>query len=217
MMGDSLLHQALDVMTTEFGTQGTEVRAIGAPAQTLLTRQAEWMVGLRKALDEFKPDVVVLESCCGHYDARDPYVEKGVGLTVDSAELWAAWERTVDQAIRLARAHSSAVLWALAPASKTNGLYGPIEDRIARANGVVLRMTQRYPDLGLVDWGILTGPAGEFEKALPDTTGRMVEVRAADGFHFANAGQQVIAETTRDAVNDAWRAARARGTGPSRS
>ena len=36
LLGDSLLHQALDLMTVELGQQGTQVRAIGGPSQTLL-------------------------------------------------------------------------------------------------------------------------------------------------------------------------------------
>jgi peptidoglycan/LPS O-acetylase OafA/YrhL len=215
-MGDSLLHQALDLVTDELGKQGTQVRAIGGPSQTLLRNQAEWIDALTRAIDEFSPDVVVLESCCGHYDPHDPYLENGIPLEVDSEELWAVWERRVDEAIRVARSRSAAVLWALAPASKTNGFYGPIEDRIAQSNQIVMGMTRRYPELGLIDWGVLTGPAGEYQASLPDSSGRQVLVRAADGFHFAHAGQQVVAEVTRDAVNDAWRAARARGARPSR-
>jgi hypothetical protein len=213
-MGDSLLHQALDLITDELVQQGTQVRAIGGPSQTLLRHQAEWIDGLRTELDSFRPDVVVLESCCGHYDPRDPYMENGQPLEVDSEELWAVWERTVDEAIRLARGRSTAVVWALAPTARTNGFYGPIEERIARSNAVVMKMSERYPDLALVDWGVLAGPGGEFQASLPDTTGRMVPVRAADGFHFAHAGQQVIAEITRATVNDAWRAALARRSSP---
>jgi peptidoglycan/LPS O-acetylase OafA/YrhL len=210
IMGDSLVHQALDLIVDELALQGTQVKAIGGPAQTLLRHQAAWIGELREALDTFKPDVVILESCCGHYDPRDPYMEDGRPLAVDSEALWHVWERTVDEAIRLSRERSTAVLWTLVPPAQTNGYYGPIEERIARSNEVARSMAQHYPDLALLDWGVLTGPNGEYEESLPDETGRMVTVRAADGFHFAAAGKQLIAKLTRAAVNDAWQAAAAR-------
>ena len=56
-------------------------------------------------------DVVVLESCCGHYDPRDPYIENGRPLDVDSEALWQVFERRVDEAIRLSRDRSAAVIW----------------------------------------------------------------------------------------------------------
>jgi hypothetical protein len=124
------------------------------------------------------------------------------------------WERTVDEAIRIAREHAPAVIWTLVPPARTNGYYGPIEDRIRRANDIAIAMARKYPDLTLLDWGILTGPNGEYQDALPDSTGRMIPVRAGDGFHFADAGKQVLADLTRDTVNQAWQAARARASAP---
>jgi peptidoglycan/LPS O-acetylase OafA/YrhL len=217
LMGDSLLHQSLDLVVDELAQQGTQVKAIGGPSQTLLRHQAAWLRELDEALDSFRPDVVVLESCCGHYDPKDPYVEDGRPLDVDSEELWRVWERTVDEAIRLARSRSTAVLWALVPPARTNGFYGPIEDRIVRANRIAVAATERHPDVGLLDWGVLTGPNGEYQDSLPDRTGRLVPVRAPDGFHFADAGKKVLAELTRGAVDDAWRAANARSLRAPRS
>jgi peptidoglycan/LPS O-acetylase OafA/YrhL len=213
IMGDSLVHQALDVISDDLAQQGTQVMAIGAPGQTLLTHQAQWTQDLRRALDSFKPDVVVLESCCGHYDPTDAFVEAGRPLAVDSDALWRVWERTVDEVVRTAGETAPAVMWTLIPPARTNGFYGPIEQRIAKVNQVTLAMAQRHPDLQLLDWRVVSGPAGEFVESLPDASGKLVPVRAADGLHFADAGKKIIADLTRAGINDAWQAANARRQG----
>jgi peptidoglycan/LPS O-acetylase OafA/YrhL len=210
LLGDSLLHQGLDVIVDELNRQGTEVKAIGGPSQTLLTRQGEWMSELRKAIDSFRPDVVVIESCCGHYSPVDQYLVDGKPLEVDSEQLWRVWERTVDEALDLSRARSAATVWTIVPPARTNGYYGPIEERIQRANRIAQAAVERREDVTLLDWGVLSGPGRRYEESLPDSMGRMVPVRAGDGFHFAPAGRKVLAELTRDAVNEAWRASKAR-------
>jgi peptidoglycan/LPS O-acetylase OafA/YrhL len=212
LIGDSLLHQALDLIRHDLNRQGSEVRALGGPSETLLGDQAKWVEELSWALDAFEPDVIVVESCCGHYDAQDPYLEDGVALDVDSEQLWQVWERTVEEVVVMSRRNDTAVVWALAPPAQATGFYGPIGDRIDRANEIAQRVASRNPEVALVDWGVLTGPGRQYARSLPDTNGDQVIIRAEDGFHFADAGKKVLAEMTVDAVNDAWRAAVARGS-----
>ena len=213
MLGDSLVHQASPIISATLAEQGTETRVIGGEQQTLLRRQARWLQELEETLVSYQPDVVVLESCCGHYDSRDPFVENGQRLAVDSPELWAAFERTAEQAILLAQKHAKAVLWTLVPPASTNGFYGPIEGRIGTANAIVLRLAERHPQLGLVDWRVISGPSGEYVEELPDAEGNSVPVRAKDGFHFAPAGMAILAGITRDAIERSWQAT-AKPSGP---
>ena len=89
-IGDSLLHQAFPVIQASFAEQGVETRAIGGPGTSLLFDQSRWLGELEQALDESKPDVVVIESCCGYDERREPYYLLGVPLVPEDGPVLAA-------------------------------------------------------------------------------------------------------------------------------
>ncbi len=209
-LGDSLLHQAYPVIASQFKEAGMDTKAIGGPGQTLLGHQAAWLADLDKALTEYDPDVVVIESCCGYGNANDPYLIDGKPATLDSPELWAAWQEAADRAVEMAQRDGRLVLWVLAPPAKTNGYYGPIEGRIGQANEIALGLPARHPDMSFVDWRIISGPGGSYVDALPDSSGQVVTVRAGDGLHFTPAGMGVLAELTRSSVEQSWQAVQGR-------
>ena len=203
-IGDSLLHQAFPVINAKFGELGVETSAIGGPGTSLLFDQARWLGELETALAETQPDVVVIESCCGYDERREPYTLLGVPLVPDTDETWAVWQHTADQAIELAEASGALVLWVLAPPAQTTGYYGPIEGRIDRANAIALDLPSRHPCVGFVDWRVIAAPDGSYTDTLPGIDGEPVVVRAPDGLHFSDPGKNVLAEVSRTAVIADW-------------
>jgi peptidoglycan/LPS O-acetylase OafA/YrhL len=212
-LGDSIVHQAYPVIQARFAKEGIETKAIGGPGQTLLRHQAAWLTELQTTLAEYQPDVVVLESCCGFGDPRDPYLVDGKPVPPDTDAMWKVWQDTVDKAVTMSMADGRTVAWVLAPPASTNGYYGPIEGRIGRANDIAIAATERHPGLELVDWRVIAAPDGSYAEAIPDTAGNLVPVRAKDGLHFTPAGMSVLADVTFDAVLQDWRSHGGRRTG----
>lgn len=204
IMGDSIVHQAYPVIEARFAAAGIETRAIGGPGESLLAKQGAWLGELREAIDQFDPDVVVLESCCGYGDAREPFIEDGRPVALDSDEVWRAWRRVAAEAVGIAESRGATVAWVLAPPAETNGYYGPIESRIGTANQIVLDLADAHPGLELVDWRVIAGPDGGYVQSLPDATGQLVAVRAQDGLHFTPAGMDILADLTVREVLAAW-------------
>ena len=58
--------------------------------------------------------------------------------------------------------------------------------------------------IGTIDWSLLAGTDGEFVEALPDENGDLIRVRSADGLHFTEAGQALLADLTRSVVLGTW-------------
>jgi peptidoglycan/LPS O-acetylase OafA/YrhL len=203
-LGDSLLHQAYPVIAARFMSEGTEADKIGGPGQTLLQHQGAWVGLLEQKLAEWKPDVVVIESCCGHYQPDDPYLVGGQPVAIDSDAQWQAFGQVADQLVTIAERSAPVVMWALGPPAKTNGFYGPIEHRIDRVNAIAQQLTVTHPELGLIDWRVISGPDGSYADELPDAAGNLVPVRATDGLHFTPAGMNILADVTRRSVDQTW-------------
>jgi hypothetical protein len=214
-IGDSLLHQAFPVISTEFAELDVETSAIGGPGTSLLFDEGRWLGELQTALDESHPDVVVIESCCGYDERREPYTLLGVPLEPDTDATWAVWAHVADQAIEMAQDSGALVLWVLAPPAKTSGYYGPIEGRIDRANAIALDLPSRHPCVGFVDWRVIAAPDGSYTDTLPGVDGEPVVVRAGDGLHFSPAGMNVLADVSRTAVIADWEDSPASCTGRS--
>ena len=208
-MGDSLVHQSMPGLQEAFAAEGIEVRAVGAPGQTLLGNRAEWLAQLEEAVAEFDPDAVVMEGCCGFGDPRKDSsytAPDGRVLELDTPELYAEWADVAREATTIASRRGAIPLWVLAPPAQTNGYYGPIEPRIAKVNEIYLALAECSEQVGLVDWRVLTGPDGQYAAELPGADGAMVPVRSVDGLHFTPAGVGVIAGVTIDAIESGWAA-----------
>lgn len=206
-MGDSLVHQAYPTIEDRLSEAGAEVRLIGGAGETMMTNQAEWLGELETTVDDFDPDVVVLESCCGAGDPRrpDPYIgPDGAEIEPDSEAQLEEWRRLSREVSDIAGSNGAQVLWILAPPARTNGYYGPIEDRISVVNRVYSDLVACDTTLAVVDWSLLSGPDGSYAESLSDASGEAVQVRTADGLHFTDAGQALLADLTRDVVLDTW-------------
>ncbi len=207
LMGDSLVYQAYPTIEDRFDDTGIDVELIGGAGETMMSDQAHWLGELETTVADFDPDVVILESCCGSGNPRrpDPYVgPDGVLIEPDTGEELHEWKRLALAASDTAGANGAQVFWVLAPPARTNGYYGPIENRIGSVNEVYVEVTACDTGLTLIDWGLLAAPDGSYAEALLDASDTPVKVRTADGLHFTKDGQALLADLTHDVVLESW-------------
>ena len=208
-VGDSLVHQSYATLAARMATAGIESHAIGGEGEHLLWQSDAWRHALEEALDQFDPQVVVFEACCGWgtpWRTEVVSAPDGSRLEPDTAASWQEWARMAAVLTDVVRAQDRVAIWVLAPPAQTNGYYGPVEGRIAVANDIYRSLAACRPGVGLVDWSSLTGPGGQFAWELPDRSGAMVRVRHPDGLHFTPEGQAVLADMTVRAVQAQWTA-----------
>jgi len=204
-MGDSLVHQAFPTFASRLLAAGVQAEVVGAPGESMLTRQAAWLSQLQQAVTGFDPDVVVLESCCGAKPTDAPLLgPEGHPLDPDSLAFYAQWRRLAVTASAIGSARGAAVLWVLGPPAHTNGFYGPIDVRIPRVNQVYQSLAFCGPGTGFVDWRVVTGPDGGYTDYLPNDQGQQVRIRMADGFHFTPAGIDILARLTISGIDRQW-------------
>jgi len=204
-IGDSLVHQALPTFSRRLAAEGVQTAAIGGFGQSLTYHQAAWLPQIEQSVATFDPDVVVLESCCGRFRV-DP-VELGADgqpIPLDTPPFYAEIRRLALQMTAAASARGAVVLWVLGPPTHTNGWYGPIDQQIPKVNAVYRSLAGCVPGMGFADWRVVTGPDGGYAAALPNSAGEMVQIRNADGFHFAPAGIDLLAGLTLAAVHGQW-------------
>jgi hypothetical protein len=204
-VGDSLMQQAYPTFAARLGAQGVVSDSIGHPGESLWSKAGTWLPALRQSVATFDPDVVVLESCCGHF-AFDPAWVGPSGHPEDPQDpaFYDEWRQLATQASEIASARGAVVMWVLAPPTRTNGFYGPIDGQIPVINAMYQAITACDPGMGTVDWGAISGPGGAYAASLPDSTGRLVTVRDADGFHFTAAGWDVQAQITLAGIRGRW-------------
>ena len=206
-VGDSLMQEAYPTFAARLGATGVLARSIGHPGESLWSKAPVWLPAIRRSVATFDPDVVVLESCCGHFASDPPWIGPS-GRPADPASpaFFAGWSGLATQATEIASARGAVVLWVLAPPTHTNGWYGPIDGQIPAINAIYRSVTACAPGTGTVDWGLISGPARSYAARLRDSSGRLVTVRDADGFHFTRAGWDLQADVTLPAIRAQWAA-----------
>ncbi len=179
LLGDSLLVGAAPEITGLFDSHGVETRFEGAPGTGPLTPQGFWREELQVAVEEFDPDVVVIEACC-NYNSEEPHrLYGGTVVAADSHEMYQQWELAMLQLVSLAGSRGAQVFVVAIPPPATPGAFASLAPRIDRLN-------QIYTGLGvpLIDW----------RAALPATE------RATDGLHLNDRADHLVSEATWQAV-----------------
>jgi hypothetical protein len=204
-VGDSLVQQAYPTFADRLRQRGVATKALGGGGQSLMSHGAAWLAQLGHDVASFNPDVVVLESCCGNFWLDPPWVgPDGRTVANDTPAFYDEWRRLATEASAAAAAHGALVLWVLAPPTRTNGWYGPIDRRIPEVNQVYLSLVERHPEMGIVDWRVVGGPDGRFAASLANSAGQWVKIRNDDGFHFTPAGWDLLAGVTLTDLDREW-------------
>lgn len=179
LLGDSLLDGAVPELTGIFDRHGVASRFEGAPGTGPLTPPGWWREELRVAVEEFNPDVVVIEACC-NYDSEAPHrVYGGKVVEADSPEMYKQWEMAMLELVALAGARGAHVFVVAIPPPAAPGVFASLAPRVDRLNRIYTGL--RVP---LIDWAA----------ALPPTE------RASDGLHLSDRADQLVTEATWAAV-----------------
>lgn len=204
-LGDSLVQESFPTLAARLRGRGVQSEVLGGGGQSLMWHQADWLRQLGHAVAAFDPDVVVLESCCGNFKFGPPWSDaNGRAVAPDTVEFWADWRALAADAGAIASSRGAAVLWALGPATHTNGWYGPIDGRIPTANHIYQSLAQCAPGAGTIDWRVIGGPGGTYRASLPDVSGHEVQIRNLDGLHFTPAGIGLQSVETLAALYRQW-------------
>jgi hypothetical protein len=211
-VGDSLMQEAFPTFAARLGASGVDTRSIGHPGESLWSKADVWLPAITQSVATFDPDVVVLESCCGHF-ATDPTWIGPSGHAEGSASpaFYAEWSRLAAQATQLASARGAVIMWVLGPPTATNGWYGPIDAHVPVVSAIYQALTACVPGAGTIDWGVISGPGGAYAAQLRDSAGNLVTVRDPDGFHFTPPGWDLQADVTLPAIRARWAADGGRG------
>jgi hypothetical protein len=197
LLGDSLMTEAGPEITQLLEGKYTETRIEGGPGTGPLTPQGFWRGELQRGVDEFNPDVVVIEACC-NYDPADPYrLYGGAAVEADSDEMYEQWELAMRELVTIAGARGAQVFVVTVPDPDPEGPYRSLGPRITRLNEMYQRL-----GVDLVDWRREFQPEGAYA-AVIRVGGTPRTVRAADGLHFTGDGDLLAAAVTWGAVQAA--------------
>jgi peptidoglycan/LPS O-acetylase OafA/YrhL len=204
VMGDSMMQDAFPAMRAGFEAQGVTAFSVGAPAQTIMTGNGEWLADLHRLVQTEDPDVVVLESCCG--DQQPFTLPNGWVVSSDEPAFWVAWDVLSHIATDIASSRGARVMWVIPPPADgvKSRWYGDIKERMEKVAAIERKIVRERPEVQLVDWSVMSAPDGSYSATLPDRSGDLVTVRAADGVHFSPAGQALQAQTTIEQVLANW-------------
>jgi hypothetical protein len=194
LVGDSLMFGARNHMKWTFAAQDVEVRFVGFPGTGLLSGQGWWNREVSAAVEEWKPDVIVVETCCNYSNSEPEYeLEDGTVVDPDSAEMYDVWRDLAVDLVQRAGADGAELFWVVAPDA------GPFvqsqyRTRIAMFNAIV-------DELGVarIDWASALDASGSYHASM-FWNGEWVQVRDDDGLHFTDAGNEVVATATWEAV-----------------
>lgn len=195
-VGDSLMYGAYPSLQYIGAGRNVQTRYVGFTGTGLLSGQGWWLPAISKEVEDFAPQVVVLESCC-NYGLDGPLFRTADGMEVqpDSEAMFRAWAKNTAEAAKRAAAGGARVMWALTP-DPSWLVTDKYQTRIRRFNDM-------YRQIGvpLIDWQAALEPDGEFASAIA-VDGKVVPVRRDDGLHLTPAGSLVVARATWAAIDD---------------
>ncbi|MCB1261954.1 MAG: SGNH/GDSL hydrolase family protein [Acidimicrobiales bacterium] len=194
LVGDSMMWGAAPEIMDEFQSRGLEARYIGLAATGPLWNNKLWATWTQQAINEFDPDLVILEGCCVYpgpataaYGGGQLYTN-GAGQTAqpDSELMFAEWEQAARELVTIARSGGASVWWANVPRGlEPARYYGALfPERINR-------LRQMYKTIGV--------PVVDWDTAIYSQPSPM-SYRAGDGVHPNAAGYDLIGRYTFDAT-----------------
>ena len=190
VVGDSLVVGAGQELIDTFEANDVDYRFIAVGGTGLLTDQGVRLTELQTALEEFHPDVVIIESCC-NYDGTYTLAD-GTVVPADSELLWDAWAAQAQRMVSVAEAHAAEVYVVITPRPLNDSWFTGLTNRVAHFNAI-------YRSLGvsLIDWDAALYPDG--------STAGLEYLRNADGLHLTDAGDDLVAAATWTAIAGAFR------------
>ncbi len=198
LVGDSLMFDARGALEARLGEEAVETRYVGFPGTGLLSGQGWWNPEISAQVEEWAPDVVIIEACCNYAIGEPEYVTAaGETVVADSEQMFEEWADMAAEAVARARAGGAQVYWFTTPC--VGGAVGDHHrPRVDRFNGIGdAQAVER------LDWRTVLCPDGAFTPVV-EVNGQPTAVRAEDGVHLAPAGNELVAEVTWSTIAPAF-------------
>jgi hypothetical protein len=196
LVGDSILRQTGPSLDDELGW-GPDVRNEAVNGSGLLTPgEFDWEAELPGML-EGGPDTVVVLFIGNYTDTDLATTADGTPIQAGSPEFFEAWGAASERVATTLLEAGVDVTWVLPPP-----MLDPQNQAIV--DGLRLEyeaLAERHPEIELVDGTVaLGGENGEFLAQREGEDGDPQTLRAGDGVHLAEAGQDALAAAIADAL-----------------
>lgn len=193
LLGDSLMDEAGPNAAERLRAAGYDVRLEATPGSGLLASYVpdDWLGRMRQLIDDYNPDIVVVEFCCNHWPGHQPESNPYRLLKGGTPEFFLAWEGQVDRAVQTLTSRGAVLSWVVTPPARNPHT----NDVVTGLNEIAIRASRRY-GFEMVNWSFWLAPHGHFVDELPGR-GR---IRSADGLHLAPSGAELVGDVTADFV-----------------
>jgi hypothetical protein len=165
-----------------------------------------WFTEIPDAIEEAKPDVVVLALGGNDFHSYMSGVPEGVEVGAFTSPSWnREYRRRVGILLDTVASAGADVVWLGLPRPESPNMAPRFDvlNRLIRAE-----VEERPAHAMFLDTtALLTRRGGRYAEYLPDASGRRVRVRAADGLHLARAGGDRVAEALAQLLTERYRVA----------
>jgi hypothetical protein len=195
LIGDSLMAQGASAVSSDLGSKGFSAQVPAIPGSGLLDTKVDWAGEARSLVRDVDPDVVVAEFI-GDYGL----LGERPGVRIRSPQFYAQWAAAAQTMEDILTSRGAQVYWVLGPPVAQAAGETELQelDRIYVNLNAPNTPSGRPLTIDLV--GPFSAPGGGYAQDLPGPGGSSVQVRSADGTHFAPAGITRFASTIADAV-----------------
>jgi hypothetical protein len=187
LIGDSLMDETGPLVEERLRALGYETLLDARPGSGLLAshRPVDWLAEMHRLVEEFDPDIVVVEFCCNHWPDRQPEGHPFREVPSGSPEFYEAWAEAVDDAMEILTSGGARLAWVHTPPAADPTINALID----RLNEISAEAARRH-GVARIDWAVAISD-GAFQ---PTWGGD--PVRDPDGLHLAPAGAERTAVAT---------------------
>jgi lysophospholipase L1-like esterase len=200
VIGDSLSQGLGPAIQRWMNPSVVRLLSLGRPS-TGLSRQDyfNWQAGMREIVKQFRPDLVFV--MLGSNDAQAQISPGGSAIPVGTWEWVHGYLDRAEQLIREATRAGTRVVWVGVPIVKERQRWGFYRN----VNEIYGQAAASDPNSTYVDtWNAFEGRDGGYSAFVRNDQGQLVEVRAADGVHFTQAGYGMLGRLALRGADEAF-------------
>ena len=140
----------------------------------------------------------MIEACCNYGRTADHpelsyYALDGDEVPADGEAMYDLWADAADAAVRAAAAGGAQVWWVITPPLDPSA---PLHDRVERFDRIARNLSDNWPALRSIDWGLVTTTSsGTLLDHVATADGKSEPLRT-DGVHFSDAANALLTQLT---------------------
>lgn len=187
LIGDSLMDQTGPYAEERLRELGYRTLVDARPGSGLLAshRPVDWLAEMRRHVEAYDPQIVVVEFCCNHWPDRQPDDHPFRHLPAGTPEFYEAWAAAVDEAVAILTSRGARLAWVHTPPAAF-----PDMDALVRGlNEISAEAAERH-GFARIDWAVAVSD-GTFQLHWGGDP-----VRNPDGLHLEPAGARRTAVAT---------------------